>query len=127
MKRLGKDYLEEILGERLRSIAERDPDCEVDPNKLSNNVNIDGNWRRLIKLTSDCFNLIAGSAEKCPPELRYIFRHIKACAEDRYGDYIRSVKYSSVSGFLFLRFFVPAILNPQLPAFGLIKGNNTLS
>jgi GTPase-activator protein for Ras-like GTPase len=127
MKRLGKDYLEEILGERLRDIAERDPDCEVDPNKLGNNVDIERNWRRLIKLTSDCFNLIAGSAEKCPPELRYIFRHIKACAEDRYGDYIRSVKYSSVSGFLFLRFFVPAILNPQLPAFGLIKGNNTVS
>jgi hypothetical protein len=123
MKRLGKDYLEEILGERLRDIAERDPDCEVDPNKLTNPNDLDRNWRRLIKVTSDCFNLIAKSAEKCPPELRYIFRHIKACAEDRYGDYIRSVKYSSVSGFLFLRFFVPAILNPQLPAFGLLKGN----
>jgi hypothetical protein len=30
------------------------------------------------------------------------------------------VQYSSVSGFLFLRFFVPAVLNPKL--FGLLKG-----
>ncbi|KAI7031731.1 hypothetical protein KC352_g47421, partial [Hortaea werneckii] len=52
-------------------------------------------------------------------ELRMIFRHIRACAEDRYGDFLRTVSYSSVSGFLFLRFFCPAVLNPKL--FGLLK------
>lgn len=52
--------------------------------------------------------------------MRLLFRHIRSCAEDRYGDWIRTVSYSSVSGFLFLRFFCPAILNPKL--FGLMKG-----
>jgi hypothetical protein len=65
---------------------------------------------------------IHASASRCPSELRLIFRHIRACAEDRYGDYLRTVTYSSVSGFLFLRFFCPAILNPQL--FGLLKGTS---
>ena len=119
MKRLGKEYLEETLGDKLKEIADRDPDCEVDPNRISNANELDRNWRRLIKLAEDCWECINRNATRCPHELRYIFRHIRACAEDRYGDFLRTVSYSSVSGFLFLRFFCPAILNPKL--FGLVK------
>jgi GTPase-activator protein for Ras-like GTPase/C2 domain len=119
MKRLGKEYLEDTLGDKLKEIADRDPDCEVDPNRISNANELDRNWRKLIRLTEECWNSIVKSAPRCPQELRYIFRHIRACAEDRYGDFLRSVSYSSVSGFLFLRFFCPAILNPKL--FGLVK------
>jgi hypothetical protein len=31
MRRLGKQYLEETIAERLRDIDESDPECEVDP------------------------------------------------------------------------------------------------
>jgi hypothetical protein len=120
MKRLGKEYLEETLTEKLNEINEKDPECEVDPNKMASQHELDRNWRRLINITEDLWRAIYNSASRCPQELRLIFRHIRACAEDRYGDFLRTVKYSSVSGFLFLRFFVPAILNPKL--FGLLKG-----
>jgi len=120
MKRLGKEYLEETLGDKMREINDMDPDCEVDPNRVSSSHDIDRNWQRLVRLTEQCWNAIYSSASRCPPELRLIFRHIRACAEDRYGDFLRTVQYSSVSGFLFLRFFCPAILNPKL--FGLLKG-----
>jgi hypothetical protein len=120
MKRLGKEYLEETLGDKLKEIARKDLDCEVDPNRIGSQNDLDRNWRRLIYYTSECWKCIFNSAHKCPSELRYIFRHIRACAEDRYGDFLRTVKYSSVSGFLFLRFFCPAILNPRL--FGLLNG-----
>ena len=119
MQRLGKEYLEDALSERIRDIDESDPDCEVDPNKVQNPQDLERNWRNLIALTENIWKSISASATRCPPELRLIFRHIRACAEDRYGDYLRSVTYSSVSGFLFLRFFVPAVLNPKL--FGLLK------
>lgn len=122
MRRLGKDYLEETIGERIRDLDESDPDCEVDPVKLkgaNRPEDLDRNWRNLIGLTSLFWKSIAASASRCPSELRRIFRHVRACAEDRYGDFLRSVTYSSVSGFLFLRFFCPAILNPKL--FGLMK------
>lgn len=120
MRRLGKQYLEETIAERLRDIDESDPECEVDPSRVPRHEDLDRNWRNLTLLTTSVWNSIAGSASRCPPELRRIFRHVRACADDRYGDFLRSVTYSSVSGFLFLRFFCPAILNPKL--FGLLKG-----
>ncbi|KAJ5631242.1 uncharacterized protein N7484_011342 [Penicillium longicatenatum] len=119
MRRLGKEYLEETIGERLREIDESDPECEVDPARVPRAEDLDRNWRNLINLTTMVWKSIAISWSRCPAELRRIFRHVRACAEDRYGDFLRSVTYSSVSGFLFLRFFCPAILNPKL--FGLLK------
>jgi hypothetical protein len=108
------------IGERLREIDESDPECEVDPSRVARTEDLDRNWRSLISLTTGVWKAIANSYNNCPPELRRIFRHVRACAEDRYGDFLRTVTYSSVSGFLFLRFFCPAILNPKL--FGLLKG-----
>lgn len=119
MRRLGQQYLEETIGTKLRDINESDADCEVDPNRITRQEDLDRNWKRLVLLTSNVWASIHKSASRCPPELRQIFRHVRACAEDRYGDFLRSVQYSSVSGFLFLRFFCPAILNPKL--FGLLK------
>lgn len=125
MRRLGKEYLEETIGERLRDIDESDPECEVDPSRVHRSDDLERNWRNLISLTTSVWKTIAGSASRCPAELRLIFRHVRACAEDRYGDFLRTVTYSSVSGFLFLRFFCPAILNPKL--FGLLKGMHFLA
>jgi hypothetical protein len=120
MRRVGKEYLHEALASKIQFINAKEPDCEVDTNKVSSQVELDRNWKRLLHFTYEIWKSILDSKDKCPVELRLIFRHIRACAEDRYGDFLRSVSYSSVSGFLFLRFFCPAILNPQL--FGLLKG-----
>ncbi|KAL8918290.1 MAG: hypothetical protein Q9208_007458 [Pyrenodesmia sp. 3 TL-2023] len=121
MKRLGHDYLEEVLGEKIRHIDETNPECEVDPNRVQDPEDLQRNWRTLSALTESVWTSISSSALRCPPELRLIFRHIAACAEDKYGDFLRTVTYSSVSGFLFLRFFCPALLNPHL--FGLLKAH----
>ncbi|KAK5133770.1 hypothetical protein LTR08_007420 [Meristemomyces frigidus] len=119
MRRVGKEYLEESLVAKIREINDKDPYCEVDPNRVDNPADLDRNWRRLLMFTQEIWKAIVAAKAKCPIELRLIFRHIRACAEDRYGDFLRSVSYSSVSGFLFLRFFCPAVLNPKL--FGLLK------
>ncbi len=123
MRRLGREYLDFILGSRLRKIRDKDLDCEVDPGKIKSPEHLERNWSNLILLTTSIWKAISVSAEQCPAELRMLFRHIRSCAEDRYGSFIRTVKYTSVSGFLFLRFFCPAILNPKL--FGLLPGKDT--
>ncbi|KAJ9603906.1 GTPase activating factor [Cladophialophora chaetospira] len=114
MRRLGKDYMEEVLGEKLRKIVERAPECEVDPNRVKSQEQLEKNWANLIFLTNEVWKSIHASASRCPMDLRVVLRHVRSCAEDRYGSFIRTVKYTSVSGFLFLRFFCPAILNPKL-------------
>lgn len=119
MRRLGKEYLEEVLLDKISEINTINPDCEVDPSRLSHGDDITKNWSQLITLTTGVWNAIAASAHRCPAELRQILKFIRAVADDRYGDFLRTVPYTSVSGFLFLRFFCPAILNPKL--FGLLR------
>lgn len=120
MWQLGRGYLEGTIGGCLRDIDQRDPECEVDPYRVHQPNDLEYNWTNLVFLTTSVWKSISGSGSRCPAELRLIFRHIRACAEDQYGDFLQSIAYSSVSSFLFLRFFCPAILNPKL--FGLFKG-----
>lgn len=114
MRRLGKDYIEEVLGDKIFEINEINPNCEVDPGKLAPGEDINQHWSQLLQFTNEIWDCIANSVSKFPPELRHILKYIRAVAEDRYGDFLRTVAFTSVSGFLFLRFIVPAILNPKL-------------
>ncbi|KAJ4326515.1 GTPase activating factor [Fusarium piperis] len=114
MRRLGKEYLEDILQEKLFEINEINPNCEVDPSKTPHEGDLDQHWTVLIHYTTEVWKCIANSANRLPPELRHVLKYIRAVAEDRYGDFLRTVTYTSVSGFLFLRFICPAILSPKL-------------
>lgn len=119
MRRLGKEYLHETLADKISEINDSDSSCEVDPSKLHHGEDIQQHWTQLIQFTTGIWNCIISSAARLPPELRHILKYIRAVAEDRYGDFLRTVTYTSVSGFLFLRFLCPAILNPKL--FGLLR------
>ncbi|KAI1332641.1 Rho GTPase activation protein [Xylariaceae sp. FL0255] len=122
MRRLGKEYLEEILGDKIYEINEINPDCEVDPSRLGNDEDLlQQHWNHLLQFTNEVWATITASVRKFPSELRGILKYVRAVAEDRYGDFLRTVNYTSVSGFLFLRFICPAILNPKL--FGLLRDN----
>ncbi|KXJ92073.1 Rho GTPase activation protein [Microdochium bolleyi] len=121
MRRLGKEYLEVVLSERIFEINELNPDCEVDPSRIRNHEDMDRHWAQLITHTSKVWKCIEESVQKLPGELRQILKYVRGVAEDRYGDFLRTVSFTSVSGFLFLRFICPAILNPKLS--GLLRDN----
>lgn len=59
------------------------------------------------------FSAISDSAVHCPGALCEIFRHLRESAARRFPQ-DKQVRYSVVSGFIFLRFFAPAILGPRL-------------
>ncbi|KAK6530725.1 hypothetical protein TWF281_007564 [Arthrobotrys megalospora] len=119
MARYGKEYMEETIGEHVKRIAEEDLYCEVDPMKCKNNDEIKQNWKTLNSLVRNVWQSIYGSGHKCPLEVKKILYHIRLCVEEKFGGIISGPTYSSVSGFLFLRFFCPAIMNPKM--FGLLK------
>lgn len=119
MRRLGKEYLENVLGKKLSEINELNPNCEVDPGRTQPGEDIEQHWQQLLHLTTELWECIASSAKNLPPELRRILKHVRTVAEYRYGDFLHTVTYTSVSGFIFLRFICPAILNPKL--FGLLR------
>ncbi|KAI1179254.1 Rho GTPase activation protein [Nemania sp. FL0916] len=121
MRRLGKEYLEDILGDKIFEINEINPDCEVDPSRIEKVEDLQQHWRQLILLTTELWDIIRASVDRLPADLRGILKYVRAVTEDRYGDFLRTVNYTSVSGFLFLRFICPAILNPKL--FGLLRDN----
>ncbi|TLD12751.1 uncharacterized protein PgNI_03475 [Pyricularia grisea] len=114
MRRLGNEFLIEVLREKIFEINEINANCEVDPGKLQPGEDLQTHWRQLIQYTTEIWECIATSTSKFPSELRQILKYVRAVAEDRYGDFLRTVSYTSVSGFLFLRFICPAILNPKL-------------
>lgn len=119
MRRLGSEYVEEVLGSKIFEINEINANCEVDPGKLQQGEDINQHWDQLLQFTNEIWDCVAKSASRFPSELRHILKYIRAVAEDRYGDFLRTVAFTSVSGFLFLRFICPAILNPKL--FGLLR------
>ncbi|TGJ78584.1 hypothetical protein E0Z10_g10184 [Xylaria hypoxylon] len=121
MRRLGKEYLEDILGDKIFEINEINPDCEVDPSRIERIEDLQQHWKLLIEFANELWEIISASANKLPLELRSVLKYVRAVTEDRYGDFLRTVNYTSVSGFLFLRFICPAILNPKL--FGLLRDN----
>ncbi|KAL9088806.1 MAG: hypothetical protein Q9159_002917 [Coniocarpon cinnabarinum] len=119
MRRLGQPYLENVLRVKLQDIADAEEQCEVDPSKLEDDEDIHANWKRLMTNTKAVWSWIRNTIPQCPLELRRILRTIRDCAVDRFGSLRLGKEYTSVSSFLFLRFFCAAILSPRV--FGLLK------
>ncbi|KAJ3291664.1 Ras GTPase-activating protein 1 [Borealophlyctis nickersoniae] len=122
MKVVGMEYLHSTLGALVRSVFKAKESCEVDPMRVSDIEDIKRNWRRLLGYVGMFWNAIQKSAPQCPRQLVQLFCSTKDKISQRWpepssrGEHAR---YSAVSGFIFLRFFCPAILSPRL--FGIIN------
>ena len=80
---------------------------------------LEGNTANLIELNTIVTEHIFKSTSKFPKPLRDVFALIQKTVCEKFPE-DDLVKYTAVSGFLFLRFFAPAILGPHL--FGLKVG-----
>ncbi|KAJ3051557.1 Ras GTPase-activating protein 1 [Rhizophlyctis rosea] len=116
MKLLGMEYLRSTLTSLIRGVYTSKFSCEVDPNRLpqakDTSVQVTRNWKRLLTQVTIFWEAIQKSVDKIPRELITVFSNIAASAHDKFKE--ERTKYVSVSGFIFLRFFVPAILAPKL-------------
>lgn len=123
MEKVGGEYLEETIGPYVRLVVANAhlESCEVDPAHLKPGEDIDENWTRLLRHTREILDRILTSAASCPPEFKIIFSKIRIKVVESAGNVptITFAKYTCISAFIFLRFFMPACLNPHL--FGIVR------
>eukprot|EP01113_Clastostelium_recurvatum_P048527 TRINITY_DN8863_c0_g1_i1.p1 TRINITY_DN8863_c0_g1~~TRINITY_DN8863_c0_g1_i1.p1 ORF type:complete len:699 (-),score=153.32 TRINITY_DN8863_c0_g1_i1:51-2147(-) len=113
MKLMGMPYLHHVLGDPIKRLYYSQKSCEVDPGKLTKGEDLKRNWRTLFGWVEEISQRIFNSVEQCPPALREVFHSMQQKVLQRYPD-DHVTRYTVISGFIFLRFFCPAILAPKL-------------
>ncbi|XP_048467683.1 rasGAP-activating-like protein 1 [Rhincodon typus] len=129
MKLVGMPYLHEVLRQVINRIFDEKKYIELDPCKIDLNktrrISFKGSLseagvrecsQELLKsYLTDVMDAIVGSVEQCPSVMRVAFKQLHKRVEDQFPEaHNEDVKYLAISGFLFLRFFAPAILTPKL-------------
>lgn len=129
MKIVGMPFLHEVLRPIISRIFEEKKYVELDPCKIDQNrsrrISFKGSVSEqqiressvesLRGYLSDIIDAILGSGEQCPSGMRLCFKQLHKRVEEHFpGPANQDVKYAAISGFLFLRFFAPAILTPKL-------------
>ncbi|XP_033096106.1 ras GTPase-activating protein 3-like isoform X2 [Anneissia japonica] len=120
MKLEGMHYLHDTLKVNIDEIHDDHRSCEIDPTKLRDGEVLADNLVKLKDYVEKIFMSIVNSAMACPRGMCKVFYALKEEAKSHFPNN-PDVKYSAVSGFVFLRFFAPAILSPRL--FKLRKDN----
>ncbi|XP_069035310.1 ras GTPase-activating protein 3 isoform X2 [Lepisosteus oculatus] len=113
MKLAGKHYLQVTLKPIIDEICEDHKPCEIDPVKLKESENMDTNRENLRQYVDRIFTVITKSGVRCPTVMCDIFFALRESAAKRF-QVDPDVRYTAVSSFIFLRFFAPAILSPNL-------------
>eukprot|EP01119_Soliformovum_irregulare_P019013 TRINITY_DN593_c0_g1_i4.p1 TRINITY_DN593_c0_g1~~TRINITY_DN593_c0_g1_i4.p1 ORF type:complete len:657 (-),score=175.68 TRINITY_DN593_c0_g1_i4:386-2356(-) len=118
MKLAGLPYLKATLGDSIQRLYTLKHSCELDPTRLEEGEDAKENLHNLETEVQTILGKIFAALDACPTDMRKMFQTLQSEVKAKYGeDHI--ARYTSVSGFIFLRFWVPAILGPKL--FGLAK------
>lgn len=129
MKLVGMPYLHEVLKPVIGRVFEERKYMELDPCKIdlgrTRRISFKGSLSEehvreaslglLTGYLGPIMDAIVSSAGRCPPAMRLAFQKLRRRVEERFPQAEhQDVKHLAVSGFLFLRFFAPAILTPKL-------------
>lgn len=113
MRLAGLRYLHTTLRPTLDLVFQEKKPCEIDPARVKDSNQVEQNLVNLKEYVEKIFSAITQSAVHCPAIMCQIFHNLKEAAMTYFPNN-REVRYSVVSGFIFLRFFAPAILGPRL-------------
>ncbi|XP_041369244.1 ras GTPase-activating protein nGAP-like isoform X3 [Gigantopelta aegis] len=111
MKLVGEKYLQDTLGEFVKSIIEMPDDCEVDSTRVSNNAQLQCHQKNLDMYCNMAWVKIINSYCYFPMELKEVFSNFRErCRKRGKEDFSDNL----ISASIFLRFLCPAILSPSL-------------
>ncbi|XP_047683813.1 rasGAP-activating-like protein 1 isoform X3 [Prionailurus viverrinus] len=129
MKLVGMPYLHEVLKPVINRVFEEKRYIELDPCKIdlgrTRRISFKGapseehvreaSLGLLTGYLGPIVDAIVGSVGRCPPAMRLAFKQLHQRVQKRFPQAEHEdAKYLAISGFLFLRFFAPAILTPKL-------------
>ncbi|EPZ34023.1 Ras GTPase-activating protein domain-containing protein [Rozella allomycis CSF55] len=107
----GSDYLKEMIQPFIDKVCKTAVSFEINP-QLCSQSNLDENKKQLEVFGMELITKIYKCANSMPDSLKKLFYLIRTKIESHYCT--SQYSHISVTCFLFLRFFCPAILNPQL-------------
>jgi hypothetical protein len=107
----GSEYLRTTLQDLILELVHNPGrwTFELDPIKLPPNANIARNQANLREMAQRFLDTIIASEEKMPRQLRVICHYLSVVVSKRFPE----ARLTAVGGFIFLRFFCPAIVSPE--------------
>ncbi|XP_012937160.2 rasGAP-activating-like protein 1 isoform X2 [Aplysia californica] len=128
MKVLAMPYLQKVLQPTIDRIINEKKTVELDPFRVnsvrtrrhslhreSEESFVNHSMEAIEDYTISAINSIVNSVTYCPQVLRKVLRNIQIRVREKWPEEIyEDVPYIAVSGFVFLRFFAPAIMSPKL-------------
>eukprot|EP00003_Mantamonas_plastica_P031155 TRINITY_DN7974_c0_g1_i3.p1 TRINITY_DN7974_c0_g1~~TRINITY_DN7974_c0_g1_i3.p1 ORF type:complete len:331 (-),score=104.25 TRINITY_DN7974_c0_g1_i3:22-1014(-) len=114
-KIVGANWLRQTLRPVLQEVCAEEGQFEIDPKKLvegDEEVEVDTSDQlaRLLKYADKVFTAIVDSVDNCPIQFRTVCNHLQKEEFARFGEQDGPAK--SVGGFIFLRYFCPAVTAP---------------
>ncbi|KAF3429596.1 hypothetical protein E2986_06953 [Frieseomelitta varia] len=113
MRLAGLHYLHSTLRPAMEQVFLEKKPCEIDPTRVKDANTIQTNLTNLKEYVQRVFTAITTSGIRCPPLMCEMFWCLRELAATHFPKN-KEVRYSVISGFIFLRFFAPAILGPRL-------------
>lgn len=115
--RVGQEYLEKVVGKFIISILAMNECTEIDPMRLKcpddeKAAIIDKNFKVLLGYTEQIWSLIYTTSNDLPATIKQQMTLLRKKIEMYTSDI--DITLNCITGFIFLRFFCPVILNPKL-------------
>ncbi|XP_046557258.1 LOW QUALITY PROTEIN: rasGAP-activating-like protein 1 [Haliotis rubra] len=140
MKIVGMPYLHHTLSNEIDRIFSEKKAVELDPHRVNSvrrrhsihresEENILQSSQEVLEgYMGDIMERIIHSARDCPHIMRVVFRNLQMTVRKKWPETeYEDIPYLAVSGFLFLRFFAPAILSPKLFSLHPVHANRKIS
>ena len=109
-KRVGSAYLIETLQSTILQLLAQGLSLEVDEAKLEKGEDVGGNLQMLLLYCNIVVQMIFESLDNVPPTFPHLFALMKRAVLAKWPE----EEHIAVGGFVFLRFFCPALVSPHL-------------
>jgi len=108
-KLLGAQYLHQTLSAHVNQILREPQGYEVDTTKIQAGEDVQANMQKLQQSSQLFLDSIISTLDACPLPFREMAFHLQTEAIKKFPE----SRHTAVGGFIFLRFFCPAILSPE--------------